>query len=233
MNKNIFIVALLVISLLSCSKKEGSMVVQGTIQGLQKGTLYLQKIQDTIITSVDSIKLVGESSFNLVDNIKEPELYFLTLSDKENEKINFFGEKGTITINSKLDKFATSAKITGSKSHDLLQTYQEMADKFNGRRLEIIKESFDAQNAKDDELIEKLDKEFDRLVKNRYRYTASFSIKNSHSEVAPYIALTELFDAHISLLDTVNNSLTNKIKASKYGKQLDEYIKEIKEKEVK
>jgi hypothetical protein len=62
-------------------------------------------------------------------------------------------------------------------------------------------------------------------------YSANFSIKNANSEVAPYIALTELYDAHVSLLDTVNNSLSEKIKVSKYGKRLDAFVKDIKENE--
>lgn len=229
MNKNIFIAVLLTSILFSCTKnKKGDMTVQGTIKGLQKGTLYLQKMQDTLLVSVDSINLKGENTFLLSDQNTEPQLYYLTLKEKDVEKIDFFGEKGTITINTKLEKFYASAKIEGSESHKLLEKYREMASQFSGRRLDIVKEMFDAQNSKDNELIVKLDKDLQNLIKNRYRYSASFSIRNSNSEVAPYIALTELYDAHITLLDTVNNSLSKKVKKSLYGKKLDAFIKDIK-----
>lgn len=229
MTKNIFIAVFLIAVLISCTdKKKGDMTVQGTIIGLQKGTLYLQKMQDTLLVSVDSIHLKGENSFLLSDQNTEPQLYYLTLNKKENQKINFFGEKGTININTKLEKFAIAAKIEGSKSHKLLQQYRAMTSQFSERRLELIKETFDAQIAKDDELIEKLDNELKRLVKNRYRYSANFAIKNNKSEVAPYIALTELYDAHITLLDTVNNSLSKKVKKSLYGEKLTTFIKDIK-----
>jgi hypothetical protein len=207
------------------------MIVNGTISGLQKGTLYLQKMQDTILTSVDSIQLIGQNTFELIDENTEIEIYYLTLKEKEKEKISFFSEKGTITINSKLDKFVTSAIITGSKAQKLLEEYKSMTDQFSGKRLDLIKETFEAQATKDDELIEKSDKNLRRLIKNRYLYSANFSIKNANSEVAPYIALTELYDAHVSLLDTVNNSLSEKIKVSKYGKRLDAFVKDIKENE--
>jgi len=229
MTKNIFTIVLLITTLFSCTKsKKGDMTVQGTIKGLQKGTLYLQKMQDTLLVSVDSITLKGENTFILSDQNTEPQLYYLTLKEKSNQKIDFFGEKGTITINTKLEKFYTSAKIEGSKSHELLEKYRDMASQFSGRRLDLIKEIFDAQAVKDDELIIKLDKELQNLIKNRYRYSASFSLRNSNSEVAPYIALTELYDAHITLLDTVNNSLSKKMKKSLYGKKLDAFIKDIK-----
>jgi len=232
MNKNIFLVALVVvITLISCGRKEGSMTVEGNIKGLQKGTLYLQKIQDTILISVDSISLNGDSHFRLVDDVKGPEMYYLKMDKTGDNKIEFFGEKGIITINTKLEKFTTSAKVTGSKSNDLLMEYRKMTGQFNGKRLDLLKDTFEAQAAKDDEQIEKLDKDLQRLIKNRYRYTASFALRNNKSEVAPYLALTELYDAHITLLDTVNNSLSKKVKASKYGVALDKFIKEIKESE--
>ena len=205
------------------------MTIQGTISGLQKGTLYLQKMQDTLLVSVDSITLKGKSTFELSDQNTEPQLYYLTLKEKSDKKIDFFGEKGVITINTKLEKFNTSATIQGSESHKLLVKYREMMSQFSGKRLDLIKEMFEAQTAKDDELIVKLDNDLQRLIKNRYLYTANFSVKNGKSEVAPYIALTELFDAHITLLDTVNNSLSKSVKKSLYGKKLNTFINDIKE----
>lgn len=233
MNKNIFLVALVVvITLISCGRKEGSMTVQGNIIGLQKGTLYLQKFQDTLLVSVDSVSLNGESNFILVDDLKDPEMYYLKLDKNGDNKIEFFGEKGVITINSKLEKFTTAAKVTGSKSNDILMEYRDMTRKFSGKRLDLLKATFEAQAAKDDDQIEKLDKDLQRLLKNRYRYTTGFALRNGNSEVAPYLALTELFDAHITLLDTVNNSLSKKVKLSKYGVALDDFIKDIKEAEA-
>ena len=55
-------------------------------------------------------------------------------------------------------------------------------------------------------------------------YTINFAINNKDSEVAPYLALSEIYDANIKYLDTINNQLTPKVKASKYGKQLQDYI---------
>ena len=208
------------------------MTVQGNIIGLQKGTLYLQKFQDTLLVSVDSVYLNGESNFILVDDLKEPEMYYLKMDKTGDNKIEFFGEKGVITINTKLDKFTTSATVTGSKSNDLLMEYRDMTQQFSGKRLDLLKATFEAQAAKDDDEIEKLDKDLQRLIKNRYRYTTGFALRNNNSEVAPYLALTELFDAHITLLDTVNNTLSKKIQASKYGLALDEFINEIKETEA-
>ena len=230
--KKIISCILLISLLISCGKtKNGSLVVKGNIDGLKKGTLYLQKFKDTVLVSVDSIQLNGKSTFTLVDDIETPEIYYIALDKKVNQKISFFGEKGEITITSKLAKFVTSAKITGSKNQTLLDEHNAMAKKFSGRQLDLIKEKFDAQKNNDTELFIKLEKEETSLIKRKYYFSTNFAVNNGKFEVAPYIALTELYYANIRLLDTINNSLSKKVKVSKYGLELNDFIKGIKENE--
>lgn len=230
--KNIVSCFVLFALLASCnSKKSGNMVVNGTIEGLKKGTIYLQKVKDSALFAVDSVQLDGNSTFILSDDIAEPEVYFLTLDKKEDEKIAFFGEKGEIFINSKLEKLATSVKISGSKNQEILNSYYEMLQKFRGKELDFFKSKFEAQQSKNDTLFLNLQKEEANLIKRKYYYTTNFAIQNKDNEVGPYIALTELYNANIKLLDTVNNSLSAEMKSSKYGKKLNEFIKTIKENE--
>ena len=205
------------------------MIVNGSIKDLKKGTVYLQKVIDTVLVAVDSVQIDGEGNFTLTDNVESPELYFITLSEMENEKISFFGEKGEITINSKLDRFATSAKITGSALHDKLVEYRTMIQKFNGKSLDLFKEKFDAQKANDTALLSKLLKDEKNLIKRKYYYTTNFAVVNANTELAPFVALSELQNAHIRLLDTINNSLSENIKQSKYGKELELFIRQIKD----
>jgi len=230
--KKIISFIILISLLISCGKsKNGSLIVNGNIDGLKKGTLYLQKFKDTVLVSVDSIHLNGESNFTLVDNIENPEIYYVVLDKKPDQKISFFGEKGEISITSKLSKFATSAKITGSKNQTLLEEHEAMGQKFSGKQLDLIKEKFDAQKAGDTALVSEIEKQETSLIKRKYYYSTNFAVNNGDFEVAPYIALTELYYANIKLLDTVNNSLSKKVKASKYGLELKEFIDGIKKNE--
>ena len=223
----------LVAILISCNKNEhGNMVIKITIDGLKKGTLYLQKVKDTALVSVDSVQLDGKANYVLSDDVESPEIYYLALNKKIDERISFFGEKGEITVNAKLEKFATSAKITGSVNHDLLEEHRAMAQKFNGKKLDLVVEKFEAQKINDTALVSKIDKEEKGLTRRKYFYTTNFAVIHAENEVAPFLALTELYDANIKLLDTINNSLSKEVKASKYGKELDKYIKEIKKAEA-
>ena len=230
--KKIISCIVLISLLISCNKtKNGNLIVNGNIDGLKKGTLYLQKFKDTILVSVDSIQLNGESVFTLVDNIETPEIYYVALDKKKDEKISFFAEKGEITITSKLNKFVTSAKISGSKNQTLLEEHKAMAQKFSGKQLDLIKDKFNAQKNNDTALLSKIEKEETNLIKRKYYFSTNFAVNNRDFEVAPYIALTELYYANIRLLDTVNNSLSKKVKASKYGLELENFIKSIKKNE--
>lgn len=233
--KKIIVVFTLALAIISCSSdKKGNMIVTGQIKGLKKGTLYLQKMKDTLLVSVDSIALLGDDTFTLSDNIEEPVMYYLTFDGNTTEKrIMFFGEEGTITVNDKVEEFGFKPTITGSKNQDIINKFKEIDNKFMEQRLEFIQKDFEARAAKNDTLVIKLENDYKKMMRKRFLFTTQFAKNNADSEAAPYIALTELFDANIKLLDTINNSLTDKVKNSDYGKRLQKFIDEVKAKEEK
>ena len=233
--KKIIVVLVVSILMIACSsKKDGNMVVEGTIKGLKKGTLYLQKMNDTAIISIDSVNVLGDGNFRLTDNIESPIMYYLTYDGNANDKrILFFGGKGTITINDNMSTFGFSPEITGSPNQLVLDKFLKINNQFKNQRLEFIKKEFDARQSKNTDLIENLEKDYNRMIRRKYLYTTNFALSNSDSEAAAYIALTELYDANIKLLDTINKKLSMEVKNSIYGKRLDKYISKIKSKENK
>jgi len=228
-----FLFSLLTVALLiSCSKnQQNEMLVQGEVKGLKKGTLFLQKIQDGVLSTVDSLIIKGDGNYELSSIVESAELYFLSLNKSNEKTIPFFGEAGIITINTNLNYFVFQAKISGSKNQEILDIYNKMSDKFKNQNLDMIKESFDAQIAKNQEKLDALAKRSKQQVKREYLYTTNFAINNADSEVAPYLALTKLSNANIMLLDTINKSLSEKIKNSTYGKELNAYVEQIKKSE--
>lgn len=230
--KKIIVFIIVSVVVFGCNKeKTNTMLVRGEIKNLKKGVLYLQKIKDTLLITVDSISLDGVNTFTLTDEVESPEIYYLTLDRSPSRQISFFGEKGTITIDTRLDKFVFGATINGLTNQQLLDEYYEMKNKFSGKRLDLIKADFDAKKSEDSLIIDSIQSQINNLIKRKYFYTANFAVIHSDNEIAPYLALTELYDANIALLDTINNSLSPKIRDSKYGKKLESFITEIKSKE--
>ncbi|MDV7185713.1 DUF4369 domain-containing protein [Lutibacter sp. TH_r2] len=230
--KNILKYIIVALLIISCGKsKTGNMTVNGTVKGLKKGTIYLQKMKDTAIVAVDSAFVEGESTFTLVDHVESPEMYYLQLNNSADKIIPFFGEKGEITITTKLEKFEYAAEVKGSKNQEMYDEHKEMIMKFNSKQLDIIKDKFEAQKNDNDSLLNAIKYNEQQLLRRKFYYTVNYAVNHNNSEIAPYLALAELNYANVKLLDTINNSLTKKIKASKYGVALDEFILRIKENE--
>ena len=215
----------------SCGTKESDLIVKGQIKGLKKGTVYLQHFKDSTLVISDSVIVNGEQPFVLHSNLESPEMFYLYLDKNSSEKdaIPFFADKGITEINTTLKNFVFDAKIKGSKQQEVLEKYQNIMAKFNSRNLELIKDNFEAQRDGDSAKLRRIEKESNGILKRKYLYAVNFAISNSDSEVAPYLALTEIYNARLNLLDTINKSLTPSVKKSKYGKKLQEFIDEIKE----
>ncbi len=214
----------------SCGNDSDKLIVKGTIKGLKKGTVYLKKANDTVLVSLDSLVLNGNSNFKLETTIDAPEIFYLLLdkNDKTKDGIAFFGNKGITEINTTLKNFTFDAKIKGSNQQEVLNGYLDMMDQFNDKNLDLIKDNLNAKIGNDSLAIANSERQLNSFTRRKYLYTTNFAITNKDSEVAPYLAITQLYDANIKLLDTINNSLTPKIKASKYGKDLQEFINKIK-----
>mgnify|MGYP000044151354 CR=1 FL=1 len=228
--KKLSLLALLIL-IVSCANEQPDLTVKANIKGLKKGTVYLKKVKDTALITIDSILINGNPEFELHGHLESPEVFYLLLNKNTNEDdaIAFFADKGITEINTTLKDFVFDAKIKGSAQQKKWEEYQTMISKLNGRNLDLIKEKFEAQKIGDTVKLSKIEKENNSLLKRKYLFATNFAINNKDSEVAPYLALTEIYNAHINLLDTINNSLTPKVKASKYGKELQSFIDEIKQ----
>ncbi len=227
--KKLISIFVLILVLVSCGKKDGNMIVQGHIKGLKKGVLYLQKKKDTALVSVDSIRLFGKSDFKLSDNISSPEMYFLTFKEKNQEKkLMFFGEQGTITINDNIENFGWKPTITGSKNQELYEKFKKIDEVYRLKRLDFIAKDLEAKVKKDTAEIKRLVKDYKKMRSRRFASTIQFALNHKDFEVSPYIAIAELFDANFIYIDSINNNLTDKIKKSTYGKQLQEFVNSVK-----
>jgi len=227
---------ILVIGCSSTPEKKGNVSISGTIKGLKKGTLYLQKIQDSLLVNLDSLVVDGNPDFLFYTNIDEPEIHYLFLDKHDgtplNDRIDFFAEPGAIIINTSLNNFEKYAAIKGGENQAKLLEYKKMNKKFQERNLRIMKEDFEAKKQNDEEKLAKNDIEYRNLLRQKYLYTINFAMTNHKLEVAPYVTLNEVFDANIKYLDTVVKTLSPKVKKSIYGKQLVQYLGERKTKET-
>ena len=226
--KREFLIFSLLILTFSCSTNEKKMIVSGNIDGLKKGTIYLQKQQDSIIVSIDSILVDGNSNFKLETEINEPDIYYLYLDkndgDSLNDIITFFGNNGEINIKTSLKNFDSSYEISGSKNTELLQEYFSVVRKFNLQNLDLLEIFYKAQIENNQAKIDSVNTQIENLIKRKYLYTLNFATNNSEFEISPYLAVSQIADANQEFLLKLYDTLPEKIKNSKYGKILKTFI---------
>lgn len=225
-------VTLLLLS--SCSEKESktNLHITGNIKGLKKGTLYIQRVVDTALVAIDTINIDGSSTFESDLELKSPEMLYLFLdrgvSNSLDNNILFFAEPGNINIETSLDSYLSGAKITGSKNNDLYEEYKKINSRFRDEELTLIEQKFNAIKSNNPKAIDSLGAKQDSNIKRKYLFATNFAINNRNYDVAPYIALSEIYDINIKYLDTIQKSMSPKVAQSLYGKKLTKYVADIK-----
>lgn len=223
-----------VLTILSCTEKkpDTNTHITGNVKGLSNGMLYLQKMNDTVLVAIDSIKMEGDSKFQFDLNIDSPEVMYLVINRGVTKSLDndlpIFVEPGTINIDTELKYFYANAKVTGSKNHELLEQFQKINTKYKTDILEISKEKFDALRFERIQDLDSIEQKLNKKISRKSLYAVNFALTNKNFEVAPFVALSELTNVNLKLLDTINNSLSPKVAQSRYGKLLNEFIKERK-----
>lgn len=232
--KHLFYVPALLLVLMSCKedKPETNTHIIGSIDGFSAGTVYLQKMNDTIMQTIDSVKMMGDSKFQFDFDLESPELVYLTIDRGVTKSVDnslpIFAEQGTINVNTDLDYFYANAKVSGSENHALFEQFQKVNTKFKSELLQISKEKFDAIRFKRLQDVDSIENKYNQKLKRKYLYAINFALVHKSHEVAPYIALSELSNANIKYLDTIQKSVTPKVAQSKYGKLLSTFVEELK-----
>ena len=205
----------------SCGKDtDSNFTLKGYVKGLKKGTVYLQKQQDSIIVILDSLEINGNSNFELHTDLKEPEILTLKLDQNDNQEnwVSFFADSGVTEVKSNTKLFNFNAKVKGSKQQEVLEKYLSTLLKLNNRNLDALQSNFESNSNTS------FSEQQQKSLKQKYTYTIQFALNHPDSEVAPYLAVYEIPNTTVKYLDTIYNTLTPKIKESKYGRLLKETI---------
>ncbi|BDB54753.1 hypothetical protein GENT5_10580 [Flavobacterium ammoniigenes] len=232
--KKISIAIIAITLLFACSEKksENNLHLTGNIKGLKKGTLYVQRVANNKLVALDTIAIDGNSNFETNINLQSPEMLYLFLdrgvSNSLDNNLLFFAEPGDISIETNLENYIADAKVTGSKNQDLYYEYKKVDKRFQDESLTLIEKKFKAMKSKNEIELNGIIAKQETNIKRKYLYATNFAINNKDYEVAPYIALSEIYDINLKYLDTIHKSLSPKVVQSLYGKKLTEYIASIK-----
>ena len=223
--KKLLIISFLFI-LTNCENNENNMTVNVKVENFKKGNVYLQKISDSALINIDSIFVKKNESIILKYDIGSPELFYLNLdvSNIEN-RIEFFGEKGEINIDTSLEKFNSDFKISGSSIDSIYRDYLSVIKKFNNQKLDLIQLSFNLTKTELDDSLIKVQNQIKSLNKRQYLYNLNYTVSNGNSFISPLIAINEFSESGKIVLDTIKNSMSKQVLESKYGKIFSDIVR--------
>ena len=115
-----------------------------------------------------------------------------------------------------------------SKNQEKYEEYQKINSRFRDENLDMIEKKFNALKNNNSKILDSLSAKQDNNTKRKYLFATNFAINNRDYEVAPYIALSEIYDINLKYLDTIQKSMSTKVAKSLYGKKLTDYVAKIK-----
>ena len=221
--KQIILKKLLLISFLliltSCDNSENNMIINVNVENFKKGNVYLQKISDSTLVNIDSIFVKKNEPIIFKTKIDSPELFYLNLDVSNfDNRIEFFGEKGEININTSLEKFNSNFEIIGSSSDSIYREYLNVIKKFNNQKLDLIQLSFNLAKSEMKDSLALVQNQIKSLDKRQYLYSLNYAVSNGNSHIAPLIAITQFSESGKIVLDTIKSSMSEQVLNSKYGK---------------
>ncbi len=212
--------------LLSCGNQDkDSFTIAGEIKGINQGNALLYNLEETGPQLIDSSK-IDNGKFSFKGKIKFPEMVLLKV-DGNRAGISFFLEAGKIRFKASADSL-NGATITGSESNDLYQKFHTEMHRYDEQSRNILDRYMQAKSNSDTSLMSKLYDANSDVDKERIIFTRDFVKQNRGSNVAIYIAATQLiYSMEAEDLEQISAAFPPRLKDSKYLKLLSNQIKAL------
>lgn len=220
MRKLIFGLLALAVMVSCTSQKSDEFLIQGKVRGEKVEKVYLQKIVESNLQSIDSA-VVENGIFKFTGTISSPDIYYIGLD--ENRFISFFNEPSKIEVDFHTDSLA-NPHVTGSKSDKDYRDYLTMVEKQRSVQVGLYTAYNEASRNADSVKMKELEKEFEASDEAQKVEIMSFINSNSNSYVAPYVALRHAYVMELEDMEKVYNSFGKEVAASNFATLLNERI---------
>ena len=213
--------------LASCNSTSENTEVTISINGLKKGTVYLQKITKAGLINLDSVESNGKETLNLGLNLNHPELIYAYLDKVDgstfNDRLAIFAEPGEIHISTSLTNFENDAVIKAGEEHEAFKNLQEMLSRFNKKDFELMQLA-QTDRINDDRFVDSIVKQSNSNNIKRYQFIANYALSNPNKYVSAYLVTSEGEELNPKWKDSIFNNFSEAIKKSTYGQQLNSQL---------
>jgi Peroxiredoxin len=209
----------------SCQSAKDEYSIKGSIDGLDKGKVYLQKIVNGQPKTVDSTDISG-GKFSFKGKVEVPDFRVLRLNDRE-YFAQFFLDNANISVAVKKDSL-NATKITGSPTNDVFKAYVTEMDKMSKEVAALQGKYQSAMASNDQEAGNKAKIDYQALVDNNKVFTKNFIKEHTSSVVSAFILLQFAAQLESNEVEEMVGKFAPEIGKSEYVTQLKEYVNEQK-----
>lgn len=122
MKKYLLLIVIAFVAFSCKQQNSNNLILNGSVEGVQSGTVYLQKFSNKTFFVIDSAE-IADGKFHLSKDIPLPEIYGLTLDTLKNSFLVFFDEN-PVTLHLDSSRYYRNTKVEGSELHDLFVEYK-------------------------------------------------------------------------------------------------------------
>jgi hypothetical protein len=223
-----FLLSLSALALLaSCNSTSKNTEVTITIDGLKKGTVYLQKITDAGLINLDSVESNGKETLSMGLNLSHPELIYAYLDKADgstfNDRLAFFAEPGEIQISTSLTNFENDVVIKAGEEHAAFKNIQEMLNRFTKKDFELMQLA-QSDRVNDERFVDSIVNQSNSNNLKRYQFIANYALTNPNKYVSAYLVTSEGEELNPKWKDSIFNNFSEAIKKSSYGQLLNSQL---------
>jgi peroxiredoxin len=180
--KNLFYFVLIAAMAVACSQSP-KFTINGNIDGLPDGTVYLKQYVGGDSNTIDSAKSVG-GKFILKGVVEVPDQYILSLGERKNAAL--FVENKEIQVIGKADDLR-HLTVTGSPSQDEMKALESQSTELNNKMKDLYQKYGEAKKQSNTAELALIEKQINTLDSTQTAMNKNFITGNPNSFVAPVI----------------------------------------------
>jgi peroxiredoxin len=129
MKKSVLVLVAIVFVVLSCNVKEDRLSINGTVEGVESGEVYLQRFENKMFQLIDSTEVTNGKFHFSKTGVQLPEIYGLSLSPSTTAgQLFVFLDKNPATVKLDSSHHYNKSVVTGSELQDLFVEYMQQED---------------------------------------------------------------------------------------------------------
>ncbi len=211
--------------LASCMSNKDQFKITGSVQGVDTGTIFLQKFDTDKWVNTDSAKL-EKGKFSFTGKVDLPEMYHIAMQESQ-VLLPVFLENATIEV-AIIPDSADKSTIKGSATQDTYQQYVTMNDSINMKMDEVYADWKKAKEANDTLGMERNDSISNVLDTEVKKQLVGFVKTNNKTVVSPYLIMRNSWQFELPELEEFLNVMDTSLNASPYMQALKTRIEILK-----